>query len=648
MVNNIAKQFFTLRVGDLVCDEDKTYRISHVISVDSILANELQTGESCKLAIETLHLFEEHPSESIKVSDPVEDSDLLDYTPEAWQEAQRRLQAIKGLLGNPLAGTTDVQRTAKVHGVHPATLYRWLAAYTNAGHVSALVPNKPGRKAGTTVIDKTAEVIVQATLEDFFLYKQRFTAQDVVEEVRRRCRLAHVIAPHSSTIRRRVARIPDREKLRRRGRKEEAVNRYTALRGSFPGADYPYAVVQIDHTPADIIVVDETYRKPIGRPYITLAIDVFSRMIAGLYLSLDPPSAASVGLCLAQALCPKREYLAELGVSGSWPVWGRMTTVHCDNAKEFRGIVLERACQEYGIDLAWRPVKVPRYGGHIERMMGTLARQLHKLPGTTFSNPRDRKGYNSMAEASLTLKELERHLIDFIVNIYHQRVHSKIGMSPLRRWENGLTGDATRPGLGLMPLPEDPERIRLDFMPFVERTIQPYGIQIDNVTYYDTVLDPYINATVLDKAKVKQTFLIRRDPRDISKVHFFEPKDKRYCAIPYRNVGHPAMSLYELREVNRRLKDEGRRDIDETLIFDTLNRLRTRVTEAAEKSKAARRQVQRRPDLARETLRAKAAGFGNQKPLTIGHPGEVSDGILFDDDPFAQPVRPFDDLRLKR
>lgn len=37
------------------------------------------------------------------------------------------------------------------------------------------------------------------------------------------------------------------------------------------------AQVQIDHTVVDLVVVDERHRLPIGRPYVTVGIDVFSR-----------------------------------------------------------------------------------------------------------------------------------------------------------------------------------------------------------------------------------------------------------------------------------------------------------------------------------------------------------------------------------
>jgi putative transposase len=46
----------------------------------------------------------------------------------------------------------------------------------------------------------------------------------------------------------------------------------------------PMDVLQIDHTPVDVIVVDQQKRLPIGRPLLTLAIGVKTRMIAGFHV----------------------------------------------------------------------------------------------------------------------------------------------------------------------------------------------------------------------------------------------------------------------------------------------------------------------------------------------------------------------------
>lgn len=67
----------------------------------------------------------------------------------------------------------------------------------------------------------------------------------------------------------------------------------------------PLEVVQIDHTLADIILVDQVERKPLARPWLTLAIDVTTRVVLGAYVSFDAPSVLSIGLCLDHCVRPK-------------------------------------------------------------------------------------------------------------------------------------------------------------------------------------------------------------------------------------------------------------------------------------------------------------------------------------------------------
>lgn len=636
----ISKAFLKAEPGQLVQSEGRICKISHLISVDSVLAVNIKTNETVRLHVDALKAFDgmETNAANLKVDGY---RDLALYSEDEWAEAQRRFQAIKPLLDNPIRTRADAEALASKKNIHVATLYKWLQTYQKAGHVSALVPTKRGKKTGTTHLSVEQEKIIESAIDDLYLNKQRHTAQDVVEEVQRRSRLAKIAAPHPNTIRNRIALVNPRSKLHRRGFESEARDQYAPHRGKFPGADFPLAVVQIDHTEADIILVDEEYRKPIGKPWLTLAIDVYSRMVVGIYITFEKPSAASVGMCISCAMCPKREYLAELGVSGEWPVWGVMNIIHADNAKEFRGAVLERGCEEYKMDLQWRPVKLPHYGGHIERLMGTMANEIRKMPGTTFSNPTQRKGYNSENNAAYTIKEFEAHIVDFIVNIYHQRKHSELGMPPKSQWALGVLGDEHTAGTGVMPVPEDPLRIRLDFMPFFERSVQQYGIQIDNICYYDSVLDPYICAPDSDNPKAKRTFLARRDPRDISRVYFFDAIDNRYIPLHYRNIGHPAMSAWELKEIQKILTEQGKRDIDENMIFEALGRLRARIEDAKQKSKSARRQATRIPK-APMPVTARKSEFETFSSATSDAQPQL------DDDPFSQPITPFDDVSISR
>lgn len=169
-------------------------------------------------------------------------------------------------------------------------------------------------------------------------------------------------------------------------------------------------------------------------------------------------------------------------------------------------------------------------------------------------------------------------------------------MSPLRRYQQGLFGDNTRPGIGLPRKVVDEEKLRLDFMPFVERTIQSYGTVIDEIHYYHDVMRPYIN--VHGKARNRK-FLFRRDPRDISTIYFHDPELQQYTSVPYRNTSYPAMSVWELREITATLRREGKASIDEPAIFASLERLRAYEDEAVAETRKKRRGRQRRVEHSR-------------------------------------------------
>ncbi|MGP6156761.1 MAG: Mu transposase C-terminal domain-containing protein, partial [Vulcanimicrobiaceae bacterium] len=176
--------------------------------------------------------------------------------------------------------------------------------------------------------------------------------------------------------------------------------------------------------------------------------------------------------------------------------------------------------------------------------------------------------------------------------VYHAKLHRGIGTSPLQRWTAGIFGDEQHPGRGVIDRPTEEERIRLDFLPFVERTVQPNGVAIDGIQYYSDVLRRFVGAT---EGGRKRQFLFRRDPRDISAVSFWDPDLQRYAAIPYRNTTHPPISVWELRELRRKLQEIGSAQVDEAAIFSAYARLREREAHAARETKRVRRARERRP-----------------------------------------------------
>lgn len=622
-----------------------TYRITHEIDLDSVLALDLATGAPKRLHVHEIEAVVPGAS-SERDADGHEGAPGKtsgDFTDAQWSEAERRYGFIKPLIDHDLPSKEQIAELAAKAGVSVSTIYRWRSSFSHSGHVSSLVPGQDGRPVGTRLITPEQEEIIRASIEDRFLQRQKFKPSDVITLVRERCAAAGIKAPADGTVRDRIAALHPALVLRRRGERAKARDTYEPIRGAFPGADRPLAVVQIDHTRLDIIVVEETTRKPMGRPWLTLAIDVYSRMVTGLYLSMDQPSANAVGLCLTMAMLPKDAYLRRLDVPGSWPVWGRMDKLLCDNAREFRGKMLSRACQEWGIDLEFRPVKLPHYGGHIERLMGTVANEIRTLDGATFSNPKDRGTYDAEGSATMTLGEVERYLVDFLVTNYHARFHNGIKGSPNERWRVGIQGDRTTPGTGLPDLIADAQKLRLDFTPAEERTIQEYGVALDHIHYYDDVLRRWINARDPHHPTRARKFLFRRDPRDVSRIWFLDPELRRYYPIPYRTMSNPAVSLWELRVSKAALIEKGHKSIDERMLMTDTVRRRGILDEAREKTKTARREHHRATRL--------AAKVTESPPVeTVAAPRPAPARTHPADDIFAEPppvftIRPNTNVR---
>lgn len=521
---------------------------------------------------------------------------LMVISREDWEEAWRRFQAIRPLLNRNGRRRTaqDIANIADNLDKDPATIYRWIARWEQGKTVSALVRNSRS-DVGKSRLPELVEDIISHEISAFYLVRERPTVVELWERVAMGCREKGLKSPNLSTIRRRVDRLPDRLVMAKRQSPKLARENFEPLRGHFPGADVPLAVYQIDHTPTDVTLVDDVYRQPIGRAYLTIVVDTCTRMLAGFCVSLDPPGALSTGLAMAHAILPKASWLAQREIDVGWPIYGVPAKIYADNAAEFRGSMLERACREYGIVMENRPKGQPNYGGHVERLFRTFMKRTQSLPGSTFSNVEDKGEYDTDGRAIMTLAEYTKWFTIFVTKIYHQRKHRGIGqVPPIKLYEQFILGSDDSKGIGLPEPIADEFKLRIDFMPFVERTIQEYGVLIDNIHYYADVLRPWIHARDPENAKLKRKFIFARDPRDIGEVYFFDPDAKTYYPIPYRDISRPRMSVWELNAVLKKIAEHPELQADEKTIFDGLAEM-TRIREEAQvKSRKARRDHQRR------------------------------------------------------
>ncbi|WP_258725232.1 Mu transposase C-terminal domain-containing protein [Cellulomonas sp. NS3] len=506
---------------------------------------------------------------------------VLTAPAEVWAVAVRRAEVIGPLAGAPTVGHRAADAAAAELGVSRRQVYALLARWrVGSGVVSDLVPGRSSGGRGREHLPEPVETVMRDVLRSRYVSRQRRSLAAVHREVARRCRAQGLRVPSRGTLARRAARLdPVATTTARQGR--DIARALRAAGGVPPAVTEVLQQVQMDHTSMDLIVVDERHRLAIGRPYLTVAIDVFSRCVVGLVVTLEAPSALSVGLCLTHTVMDKRSWLQRLGVEVVWPMSGKPLEVYVDNAAEFKSEALRRGCEQHGITLRWRPPGQPHFGGIVERVIGTMMQQVHELAGTTFSNPRERGGYDSDARAVLTVRELERWLA-LAVASYHGQVHSTLGQTPAAVWAAGTATSA--------PLTVTSETAFLvDFLPVIRRRLTRTGFVVDHVRYFCDALKPWVA-----RRDHLYPFILRRDPRDLSRIWVLDPDENSYLEVPYRTLAHPPVTLWEQQAAVARLREQGRAQVDEAGLFRMVEQMRAITDTAAATTRRARRDVQRR------------------------------------------------------
>ncbi len=444
---------------------------------------------------------------------------------EAWERARRRAEIISPLAQSETVGHEAADMAAQALGLSRRQVYVLIRrARQGSGLVTDLVPGQSGGGKGKGRLPEPVERVIHELLQKRFLTKQKRSLAAFHREVTQVCKAQKLRVPARNTVALRIASLDPRKVIRRR-EGQDAARDLQGVGGEPPAVTAPLEQVQIDHTVIDLIVVDDRDRQPIGRPYLTLAIDVFTRCVLGMVVTLEAPSAidhtvidlivvddrdrqpigrpyltlaidvftrcvlgmvvtleapsaVSVGLCLVHVACDKRPWLEGLNVEMDWQMSGKPLLLYLDNAAEFKSEALRRGCEQHGIRLDYRPLGQPHYGGIVERIIGTAMQMIHdELPGTTFSNPDQRGDYDSENKAALTLRELERWLT-LAVGTYHGSVHNGLLQPPAARWAEAVAR------VGVPAVVTRATSFLVDFLPILRRTLTRTGFVIDHIHYY--------------------------------------------------------------------------------------------------------------------------------------------------------------------
>ncbi|TPK93184.1 MULTISPECIES: Mu transposase C-terminal domain-containing protein [unclassified Mesorhizobium] len=252
--------------------------------------------------------------------------------------------------------------------------------------------------------------------------------------------------------------------------------------GSGPVVRKPLSITEIDNFVLPIFVVDDEKRLPLGYPWVSLLLDVASRAVLGMEIGFMPPSGDTVAQCLRHAVMPKDLSWTGFRPDGTplirnhWPMFGTPFNVKCDQGSDFISGHMRDAAYRLGMTLLPLPPGMPQMKGHVERFIGTLKHgQLGDILGLL---PRKRAESSGMrgAKLLLTLNELRLLLTYWVVDVYHQTVHTSLGKTPHEAWAKSTQDMPVRP-------PRRRDDLVLLVGKYETRTIDEQGIRIFGLKY---------------------------------------------------------------------------------------------------------------------------------------------------------------------
>lgn len=397
------------------------------------------------------------------------------------------------------------------HSVSARTMRLWVAKYRLAkeqygnGYIG-LVPKTSNRgNRAHRLTEESRNLLLQFVKDDYETLKQK-TKIASWAALKHKCEECGVITPSYVTFCAAARQRPAFEQTsKRQGRRAAYAHAafYLELDRTTPRhGDRPFEIGHIDHTQLDVEVVCSHTNRPLGRPWMTILTDAFSRRCLTLYLTFDEPSYRSCMMILRD--CVRRH--------------GRLPqTVVVDGGREFGSTYFETLLARYECTKKTRPPAKARFGSVCERLFGTTNTQfIHNLRGNTQVMRHVRQVTKSNApvgQAAWTIGCLYDYLSSFLFEIYDTIEHPALGQTPRQACFTGFESSGARAN---RLIPYD-QVFLMATLPTTQRgtaKVAPgRGVIINCVRYWaEAFRDPSVE---------NQDVQVRYDPFDIGTAYAF-------------------------------------------------------------------------------------------------------------------------------
>ncbi|PPQ39557.1 putative transposase [Rhodoblastus acidophilus] len=308
------------------------------------------------------------------------------------------------------------------------------------------------------------------------------------------------------------------------------------------------------------------------RVWVCVAIDVATRCILGMRLSETVASTNSMAV-LEMMVGDKTDMALAVGAKTPWDMFGRPHQI----ASDWGGSLVSRRVVAAIMDLQVASLQPPRgcpsLRAHIERVFRTVGTQLiSRFTGQTFANVVAKAGYDSEKRASLTVAELCRCLVLYVVDVYHNLPHDGLGgETPREAWLRLTKNFPIAP-------PPDMDAARAIFGEHLAKPLGPNGVEFAGIPYQS----PELQQLFRDKGKIDVEM----------RVHL---KDLRRASVLIDGAWRPApciifdedrlkqsLSLGQWKAVAGKLNREypGGRGLDNDIVLNAIKEIQ-RVSEDA-------------------------------------------------------------------
>lgn len=298
----------------------------------------------------------------------------------------------------------------------------------------------------------------------------------------------------------------------------------------------PGEMVEIDSTPLDVrVVLDDGV---VDRVELTAMVDSATRTIVAAVLR---PTTKSVdaALLLARALTPEpmrpgwsdalrmsRSVLPHrsltdvdqrLADAAARPVIAPETIVF-DHGKAFLSQTFRQACCSLGINLQPAHPDTPTDKPKVERTLQSVATLFAQHVAGYVGSSVEYRGKNADQQAVWSMLELQALLDEWIVAVWQNRPHD--GLRDPVTPGKALTPNEKYAALveiaGYVPVPLSADDY-IELLPTTWRTINSYGIRVNNRTYDARALNPYRRQDSGVRSHNGQ-WEVHYDPYDVSRI----------------------------------------------------------------------------------------------------------------------------------